>query len=139
VRAALGPDHGGVPEKPGHARAVERRGHGEQAEVLAQARLGVERESEAEIRVEGALVEFVEDHARDPVQRRVREDHPREHALGDHLDPRATGDAGLGPDAQADRLADALAERPGHPVSGGPCGKTPGLEDNDAAISAPRG
>ena len=53
-----------------------------------QAALRVERQREAEIGVEGALVELVEQHRRDALERRIVEDHAGEHALGDDLDAR---------------------------------------------------
>ena len=51
------------------ARAVERRRHGDEAQIVAQSRLRVERQREAEIGVERALVIFVEEHAGDALER----------------------------------------------------------------------
>ena len=58
--AALRFDHRRIAEQPRDAGAVEGRRHDEKAQILAQAGLRVEREGEAEIGVEGALVELVE-------------------------------------------------------------------------------
>ena len=69
------------------ARAVDGRRHHQDAQVLAQPLLGVAGKREAEIGVEGALVEFVEQHGGDPIEGGIVEDQAGEHALGDHLDP----------------------------------------------------
>ena len=84
--AALALDHRRVAEQLRHARAVERRRHHQELEVLAQALLRVARQRQAEIGIERALVEFVEQHRGDAVERRIVEDQPREHAFGDDLD-----------------------------------------------------
>ena len=63
--AALALDHRRVAEKLRDARAVDGRRHHQKLQVLAQALLRVAREREAEIGVERALVEFVEQHRRD--------------------------------------------------------------------------
>ncbi len=90
-------------------RAVERRRHDHEPQVLAQALLRIERERKAEIGVERALVELVEQHRADPLERGIIENLPREHALGDDLDAGALRDQALQPDAEADRLADFFA------------------------------
>ena len=63
--AALARDHRRVAEQPGDPRAVERRRHHEDAQILAQAGLRVARQRQAEIGIERALVEFVEQHGGD--------------------------------------------------------------------------
>ena len=63
---------GASPRSLRDPRAVEGRGHDEEAQILAQAALRVERQREAEIGIEGALVELVEEHRRDAVERRDR-------------------------------------------------------------------
>ena len=84
--AALAFDHRRVAEQLADPRAVERRRHDQEAQILAQALLRVERQREAEIGIERALVELVEQHRGDAVERGIVEDHAREHALGDDLD-----------------------------------------------------
>ena len=78
-------------------------------------------------------MEFVEQHGGDSVERRIVEDHAREHAFGDDLDPRARRDQALQPHAQADRLADRLAERRGHARRRGARGEPARLEHDDLA------
>ena len=110
-RAALALDHRRVAQKLADPRAVERRRHHHQAEIVAQVLLHVARQRQAEIGVERALVEFVEQHRGDAVERRIVEDQPREDAFGHHLDPRLARHLRAEPNAQAHRLADALADR----------------------------
>ena len=92
-----------------HSRAVERRRHDEEAQVLAQGALRVEREGETKIGVERALVELVEQDGRDPFERGVIEDHAGKHALGHDLDAGALRHEAGQPNAQADRLANLFA------------------------------
>jgi len=100
--------------------------------------LRVAGQRQAEVGVEAALVELIEDHAGDPGQFRVGEDHAGEDALGDHLDAGGGGDARLQPDAVADGVAHRLAERLGHPLGGGAGGEPARFEDDDLAVAAPR-
>jgi hypothetical protein len=74
VGAALAFDHGGVAEQAGDAGAVEGGAHHQQAQVGAEHALGVEREGEAEVGVEAALVEFVEEDGGDALQAGVVEE-----------------------------------------------------------------
>jgi hypothetical protein len=85
--------------------------------------LRIERQGQAEIGIEGALVELVEEHARDPCQGRVVEDHAGEHPLGDDLDARGAADFRAEPHAQADDAADFLADVLRHAVGGGAGGE----------------
>ena len=104
-------DHGRAAEQRCDLRAVERRRHREQAQLGRDVPLRVEREREPDVGVEIALVKLVEQHRADAVERRVALQHPREHAFGDDLDPRALAHARLEPHAVADRVADGLAQR----------------------------
>ena len=87
IGAAFAFDQRRVSQERAHPRAVERRRHDEEAQVVAQGALRVEREGETEVGVERALVELVEQNGRHPFERGVIEDLPCEHALGDDLDP----------------------------------------------------
>ncbi len=84
--AAFAFDHRRIAEQRRHARAVERRRHHQEFEILAQALLRVARKRQPEIGIERALMEFVEQHGGDAIERGIVEHQPREHALGDHLD-----------------------------------------------------
>ncbi len=72
---------GASPSNLGHARAVDGRRHDEEPQILAQALLHVARQREAEIGIERALVEFVEQHRGDAVEHRIVEDEPGENRL----------------------------------------------------------
>jgi hypothetical protein len=100
--------------------------------------LGVERQREAEIGVKRALVELVEQHRADAVERWVVEDHAGENALGHDLDARLGPDLACQAGAQADGLADRLAERFGHALGGGAGGEPARLQDQDLAAVKPR-
>ncbi len=120
------------------AGAVQGRRHHQDAQVLAQAGLRVERQGQAEIGVEGAFVELVEQHGADAGEFRIVEDHAAEDALRHDLDPGAARDLGAEADAQADGVADALAERAGHALGRGPSGEAARLQQDDLAAPEPR-
>ena len=123
----------GAGHQPRDARAIERRRHHEEAKILAQALLRIERKREAKIGVERALVELVEQHRRNAFERGIVEDHAREHAFRDDLDPRARGDEALQAHAKADGLADLLAQSRGHTRGGGARGEAARLQHDDLA------
>ena len=116
---------------------IQGRRHHQQAQILAQQRLAVAGEGEAEIGVEAALVELVEKHRGHAVEGRIVEDHAGEDALGDHLDAGASGDAGFQPHAVADGLADRLAEHRRHARGRRPRGQPTGLQDDQLAGTNP--
>jgi hypothetical protein len=96
------------------AFAVERRRHHDKAQVGTQVRLHVERERGAEVAVQVAFVEFIEEDRGDAGQFRVVLDHAREDAFGDDFDARRLRDLRFEADAVADRFADTLAALRGH-------------------------
>ena len=86
-------------------------------QILAQALLRVARQREAEIGVERALVEFVEQHARRrPSSDGIVEDHAGEDAFGDHLDAGPARHLRAEAHAIADRVAD-LSRRASPPCA----------------------
>ena len=56
---------GRVIEQAGERLQIERGGHDQDAQILAQRLLALDAEREAEIGIQAALVKFVEDHAAD--------------------------------------------------------------------------
>ena len=78
-------------------------------------------------------MELVEQHRRDALQRGIVEDHAREHALGDDLDARARANEALQAHAQADGLADLLAQARGHARGRRARGEAARLEHDDLA------
>ena len=83
-------------------------------------------------------MELVEQNGRDAFERRIVEDLPCEHALGHDLDAGALRNQALQPHAQADRLADLLAQRRRHAGGGGARGETARLEQDEALALRPR-
>ena len=79
-------DHRRVAEQPRDRRAVERRRHREHAQRRRDVSLRIERERKTDVGVQAALVELVEHHRCDAVERGIALQHPREHAFGDDLD-----------------------------------------------------
>jgi hypothetical protein len=130
-------DRRALPQQRRHPRAVERRGHDEDAQVLPEARLRVEGEGEAHVRVERALVVLVEEDRGHALQRRIVEDHAGEDAFGHDLDAGAGRDLHVQPRPQADGVADAFGERLRHALRRAAGGEPARLQHDDPAISAP--
>ena len=135
--AALAGDDGRVVQDLRHPPAVERRRHRQDAQVLAEAALAVERERQAQVGVERALVELVEQHGADPVQLRIVEDHAGEDALGDDLDARPRPALRDHARPQSDALAHRLRQRSRHALGGGPRGDAARLQHQDLAALQP--
>jgi hypothetical protein len=127
----------GLAEQRRDACAVERRRHDQDAQLVAQQLLRLQREREPQVGVQAALVVLVEEHGAERLQCRIVLQHPRQHALGHDLHARAGPDARLVADAVADRLADLLAERRGEPSRRGAGSQPSGLEHEDAAPLQP--
>ncbi len=136
---SLGGDHRRPVQQAAHRLDVEGGRHHQQPQVVAQRRLGLTRQREAKVGVETALVELVEQHRRDPLERRVVQNHAREDALGDHLDARRRPDPALQAGAVADPAAGGLAQRRRHAFGRRPRRQPPRLQQQDAAVAAPRG
>ncbi len=135
--AALAGDDGSVAEKLRNPRAVERRRHRQDAQVIAQAALAVEREGKPQIGIERALVELVEQHRADAGKLGIIEDHAREHALGDDLDARLRPRFRDHPRAQSDAFADALATRSAPCARRRPRGDAARLQHQDLSTLEP--
>ncbi len=112
---------------------LQRCRHDEDLEVVPQRLLHVERQREAEIGVERALVKFVEDDSADTAKFRVIHDHPREHAFGHEKNAGPRRGPAFEPHAIPDRLARLLAKLSGHERGGGACGDAAGLQHHDQA------
>ena len=110
-RPAFAFQHRRIAQQRCHACAVERRRHDQKLQIRPQARLHVERQCQAEIRIETALVELVEKHGGNVFQVRIVEDHPGEDAFGDDEDARLRRDLVFEPHAIADRCATSSPSR----------------------------
>ena len=86
--AAFAGNHRRIAQQLADARAIERRRHHQNAQILAQTRLRIARQREAQIGVERTFVKLVEQHGGDAGQFGIVEDLPRENSLGDDFDPR---------------------------------------------------
>ena len=134
----LGADDRRAAEVARDRAGVERRGHDEDAQVGAERALDVEREREAEVGVERALVELVEDHEPRVGELRVREDAAREEPLREDEDARLARGPALEPDVVADETAEGVAREVGHPPRRGARGHPARLEEEDRPSREPR-
>ena len=139
VTTGAGPASEPSPSRAATAVAVERGRHHEDAEVGPQVRPGVEGQRQAQVGLEAALVELVEDHQPHAVEAGVALQPPGEDALGHHLDPGVAADGPVVAGAVADRAADLLAEQRRHPPGRGPGGQPAGFEHDDAPVAEPLG
>ena len=128
---------GASPEKLRDPRAVQRRRHRQDAQVVPQAALAVEREGEPQVGIERALVELVEQHRADAGKLGIIEDHAREDALGDDLDACLRPRFRDHPRAQSDPLADSLRQGVRHALGGGPRGDAARLQHQDLSTLEP--
>lgn len=109
-------------EEACQALAIQRGRHHYQSQVIAQLRLHVQRQRQAEVTAEMALVEFVEQDRTDFFQHRVVLQHAGQDAFGDDFNAGACRDLVLEADAVADRAADLFAQLPCHEQRGAACG-----------------
>ena len=123
---------GASPSRGATAARIERGRHHQQPQRQRQRLLRLAAQRQAQIRMQAAFVEFVEQHGRHAFQRRVLLQHARQDALGDHLEPRARADARVQPHAVAHRFADALAQRLRHALRHRPRGQPARLQQQDA-------
>ncbi len=101
-------DHRSIAHQLREPRAVERRRHRHQPQVGPQRALDIEREGEAGIAVEAALVNLVEQHRRDAGELRVGLDARDEDAFCQHRQPGRGRLLAVHPRGVADRAADRL-------------------------------
>ena len=125
-------------EQRGDPAGVEGGRHGQDPQVGAQHRPGVEGERQSQVGLEVAFVDLVEDHQADPGQRRVVLEATGEDPLGDDLDAGGAADPAFVAGAVADGATDLLAEQARHPVGRRPGGEATGLEHDDAVVPEPR-
>jgi hypothetical protein len=135
--AALAFHHRRIAQKLCHPRAVERRRHDQDLQILAQALLRIAREREAEVGIQGAFMEFIEQHGGDAGQFRIVEHKAGEDALGDDLDAGAARHLRAKAHAQAHRLADRLADSLRHPLGGRTRGEAARLQHDNLSAAGP--
>jgi hypothetical protein len=115
---------------------VEGGGHDDDRQVGPGAALELAQEGEAEVAVEVALVELVEDDDADVLQRRVGVELAGEQALGDEAQAGRGGGGGLEADLVADAAADGLADALGDALGRHAGGDPSRLQDQDLAVGA---
>src|SRR5205814_425779 len=74
---------------------IERRGHDDEHQVIADRLADFAEHRDRQIRVDAALVELIEDHAADAVERWVIEQLPCEDSFGHHAQSRVARDAAI--------------------------------------------
>jgi hypothetical protein len=131
MRPSFAGDGGRSAHQGGEPLPVESRRHGEQPQIGAKRRLGVEGEGESEVAVEAALVDLVEQHGGDARKLGIGLDPAPEDAFGEDEYPGAGGAAGVEAGGVADRLAHPLPGQLRHPLGGGPGREAPGREEED--------
>ncbi len=117
---------------------IQRRGHGQQDQVVTQRPGDFKAEGQSQIGIERAFVEFVEDHRADARQPRIGLDHPGQDAFGHHLDPGFRAGLAVAPDAVAHGLAYGFAQGIRHTLGCGAGGKAAGFQHEDTARGQPR-
>ena len=124
-------------EQRGHRGAVERGRHHDDPQIGVERRTRIEAQCESRVGLQAALVELVEQHGRHALERWVRLQHAREHALGDHLDAGVRTDPCVEPHAMADRRAHPLPQRLGHALRHRTRSQPARLEHQDLATLHP--
>ena len=108
-------NRGRIAEQPRESRAVDRRRHDEDAQILTHEGAALQRHGEAEIAVEMALMRFVEQHCRHAGQFRIFEDAIDEDRFGHDENARLGRLATVEPGEVADGFARLLAQLGRHP------------------------
>ena len=131
-------DHRRAAEKRGHPIALEGRGHHQDPQVGSKRRPALDREREAEVGVDAAFVEFVEDEETDALERGILEPHAGEDAFGHHLDSRF----GRNPRVETNPMSDGPTDRLSDGIRHAPCRRTrrdsPRLQHDDLPPREPR-
>ena len=113
-RPALAGHHRHIAQHPGNRRGVERRRHHQNPQVVPQRLLGFAHQRQAQVRLQRALVELVEQHRGIVLEHGVVLDQPGQDAFGHHFDLGVRRYPGIQPGPVADGLTRLLAQLPGH-------------------------
>ena len=119
------------------ALAIQRRRHHDETQIRAQLRLHVEGERGAQVPVQMAFVEFVEQDGADAGQFRIGLDQAGEDPLGHHFHARACRNFRLETDAIADGFADRFAQLRGHELGRRARGEAARFQDEDFLAGQP--
>jgi hypothetical protein len=127
-----------IAEKTGDSSSIKRGGHDQDAEIVTQVPLDVERECESKVGMDTPLVEFIEDD-----ERHLREvwsfvQHPCEDSLRDDLNPCRRPGLTIATSPVSDSHAGAFTALCRHEVRGPSGCKAAGFEYDDAPFVQPR-
>ena len=132
-------DEGRVSQQRRERIQIQGRRHHQKPQILPQRFLAFEAERKPEIRIEAALVKFVEYDAADPLQRRIALEHARQDPFRDHLDAGVPAHACLDARAETHGPANGIAEQLSHATRHRARGDAARLQHQDLAAPEPRG
>ncbi len=121
-----------------HRGTVHGGRHHHDPEVVAHRRGDTQHQGQRRVGHQRPLVELVEQHRRHALERGIIVQHPKQHALGDHLDARGRAHLRLATDAIAEGRTHRLAAKRGHASRCRPRRQATRLQHHDAAASGPR-
>ncbi len=133
-----GGDNGGVVQHSRDGRTIQRRRHDQNLEVGRQAVASIECQCKAEVRLQTALVELVEDDDGEFLESRILLQDTSQYALGNDLDTRISRHAGVHAHSVADRASNTLAERPSHALGDRTRCEPSRLQHHDPLAARPR-
>ena len=139
IGTAFAFDHRRIIEQGGNPRAVQRRGHGEQAKIGTQCLLAVECQGEAQIVVETAFMELVEQNSTNTRKLGIIDDHAGKDARGDELDPGLFRNPGFMTNAITNGLSNRFSKKGGDVDGGRTRCKPPRFEHQDTVCTQPAG
>ena len=125
-------------EEPRHRGAVEGRRHHQDLQLRVQVRARIEGERKAQVRLQAALVELIEDHRRDALERGIILQPARQHPLRQHLQAGRGRDARVLAHAVTDGAAHRLAQGLRHALRHRPRREAARLEHQQALAGRPR-
>jgi hypothetical protein len=136
-RLALTGDEGRVGHQRAQPRRLQGRRHRHHPEVLAQARLHVERQRQAEIGIKRALMKLIEQNGGDMLEAGIVQDHAGEDTRGHDFDAGAGGHLRAHPHPQPHGRAELFAKR-GRKASGrGPRGQPARFKHDQLTVGGP--
>lgn len=112
-------------------------GHDEQAKVGSEEPLRFATESESQISLQAALMEFIKDHDSIGLQRWILLQQPGQHALGHHFEPCGRPNFCVEAHAVADGFSNSFLPLFRHTASGGSCCKSPRFEHQEVFAGQP--
>ena len=140
VLPAFTADQRRIVQQPADRRRIQRGRHDQEFQrvlLIAQVLLGLQTERQAQIGVQTAFMEFVEDHQADAGQLGVGQQQTLQYSLGHHFDAGGGADSGFQADAITDGLTHRLAEQLGQAFGCGPRRQPPRLQQNDLLSCQP--